>query len=71
VAIAHDADPAFGRLPATMSLEVFFDFLLDGGLKHFAGAFANELFQGTFGVKFCWPLQREDLMFVHGASFLC
>jgi hypothetical protein len=44
VAVAHDAGPAFGGLPAMVSLQVFFDFLLNGGLEHFAGAFADELF---------------------------
>jgi hypothetical protein len=47
---------AVGGLPAVVGLEVFFDFLLDGGLEHFAGALGDELFQGTFGIKFCWPL---------------
>jgi hypothetical protein len=44
MAIAHDAGPALGALPAAVGLEVFFDFLLDGGLKHLAGAFGDELF---------------------------
>jgi hypothetical protein len=44
VAVAYDAGPAFGALPAAVGLEVVFDFLLDGGLEHFAGALGDELF---------------------------
>jgi hypothetical protein len=56
VAVAHDGGPPFGGLPAAVGLEVCFDFLLNGGLEHFAGPFGDELFQGTFGVNFCWCL---------------
>ena len=70
MAVAHDGGPTLDGLPAAEGLEVCFDFLLKGGLEHFAGAFGNELLQGTFGVNFCWPRQREDLIFFHGASFL-
>jgi hypothetical protein len=44
VAVAHDAGPTVGRLPAAVRPEVIFDFLLDGGLEHFAHACGDELF---------------------------
>jgi hypothetical protein len=43
VAVTHDGGSALGGLPVAVGVEVVFNFLFNGGLEHFAGAFADEL----------------------------
>jgi hypothetical protein len=56
IAVANDGRPTFGPASALVSLQVFLNFMLDGGLEHLAGACGNELFQRALGLNFCWPL---------------
>jgi hypothetical protein len=44
--------------PASASLHILLDLILEGGLEHLARPFSDELFQGRLSLNFCWLLQR-------------